>query len=136
MTTRRRFQGRPARSRVPDRGDVIWINLDPQAGHEQAGHRPCLVLSPANYNGAAGRAVMCPITNEAKGYPFEVRLPPSAKTTGVVLADHIKRLDWRSRGAQVKEKLPDSLVREVLDTTLALLDPATENEQHVGDVTT
>ncbi len=118
-----------AQAYVPERGDVVWLDLNPQAGHEQGGRRTCLVLSPAVYNGATGLAVFCPITNKVKGYSFEVRLPASAKTTGVVLADHIKNLDWRARCADFREKLSRSFVREVVDTTMALLEP--EDEQPV-----
>lgn len=108
---------------VPDRGEVIWINLDPQAGREQAGHRTCLVLSPALYNGKTGLAVLCPITNQVKGFPFEVPLPTGLATTGVVLADHIKSLDWRARKARFRERIPAYVVQEVLDTTMTLLEP-------------
>ena len=80
---------------VPERGDAIWINLQPQAGHEQAGRRPAVVLSPSVYNGRVGLALLCPITNQRKGYPFEVRIPSRLRVTGVVLADQIKSLDWR-----------------------------------------
>jgi mRNA interferase MazF len=118
------MKGHP-RNYVPDRGDVIWIHLDPQAGREQAGHRTCLVLSPAIYNGKTGLAVMCPITNQVKGFPFEVALPEGITTTGVVLADHIKSLDWRVRKAKFREKIPHHVVQEVLDTTMTLLEPAT-----------
>jgi mRNA interferase MazF len=118
-----------AKAYVPDRGDVVWIHLDPQAGREQAGHRTCLVLSPALYNGKTGLAVLCPITNQAKGYSFEVPLPEGFKTTGVVLADHIKSLDWRARKAEFRERLSESFVREVLDMTLALLNPEGEPEE-------
>ena len=75
---------------IPERGDVIWINLHPQAGHEQAGRRPTVVLSPSAYNGRVGLALLCPITNQRKGYPFEVRIPPRLRVTGVVLADQIR----------------------------------------------
>ena len=124
----RRSQGpgggrRPAGAYVPDRGDVLWIDLNPQAGREQGGRRPCLVLSPAAYNGKTGLAVLCPITSQAKGYPFETPLPAGLTTTGVVLADHVKSLYWRVRGAEFREKAPQSVVREVLDMTAALLDP-------------
>jgi mRNA interferase MazF len=105
---------------------VVWIDLAPQAGREQAGRRTCLVLSPALYNGKTGLAVLCPITNQAKGYSFEVQLPAGLKTTGVVLADHIKSLDWRARKAEFHETIPESAVREVLDTTLTLLEPEAE----------
>jgi mRNA interferase MazF len=120
-----------AKAYVPDRGDVIWIDLDPQAGREQAGRRTCLVLSPAAYNGKTGLAILCPITNQAKGYPFEVPLPEGLTTTGVVLADHIKSLDWRARTAAFREKIPEALVREVLDTTVALLRPEDDEEEAV-----
>ncbi|MBY0528395.1 MAG: endoribonuclease MazF [Gemmataceae bacterium] len=106
---------------VPDRGDVVWLNLDPQAGREQGGRRTCLVLSPAEYNGRTSLAVFCPITNQTKGYPFEVKLPPEIKTTGVVLADHIKSLDWRARKADFHEKVPDAVVREVVELAATLL---------------
>src|SRR3954471_14030479 len=85
---------------VPQRGDAVWITLTPQAGHEQAGRRPALVLSPASYNGKVGLALLCPITSQIKGYPFEVRLPDGLPVAGVVLADQIKALDWRARHAE------------------------------------
>jgi mRNA interferase MazF len=114
---------RSAKNYVPERGDIVWINLDPQAGREQAGHRTCLVLSPALYNGKTGLAVLCPITNQVKGFPFEVCLPDGITTTGVVLADHIKSLDWRVRRAKFRETAPARLVQEVLETTMTLLEP-------------
>ncbi len=79
--------------RSPDRGDVVWITLNPQAGHEQAGRRPALVVSPLSYNGKVGLAVLCPITSQVKGYPFEVLIPPGLKVSGAVLADQVKNLD-------------------------------------------
>jgi mRNA interferase MazF len=79
------------------RGDAIWINLQPQAGHEQAGRRPAVVLSPSAYNGREGLALLCPITNRRTGYPFEVHIPSRLRVTGVVLTDQIKSLDWRGR---------------------------------------
>jgi mRNA interferase MazF len=85
---------------VPDTGDLIWIDFTPHAGHEQAGRRPALVLSPALYNGKTGLAILCPITSHIKGYPFEVPLPHGQKIGGVVLSDHIKNLDWRARKAE------------------------------------
>src|SRR5438094_4945799 len=86
-------------SYVPARGDAAWITLDPQAGHEQAGRRPALVLSPSAYNGRVGLALLCPITSQAKGYPFEVPLPAGLPVAGVVGADQVKSLDWRARKA-------------------------------------
>ena len=124
-----------ARAYVPDRGDILSIELNPQAGREQGGRRPCLVLSPADYNGKTGLAVLCPITGQAKGYPFEVRLPDGLATTGVVLADHIKNLDWRVRKADFQEKIPETVVREVLDMTTALLDPGSPIEETGQDNT-
>lgn len=102
------------RERVPDRGDAIWITLNPQAGHEQAGRLPALVLSPAAYNGRVGLALLCPITSQTKGYPFEVRLPPGLDISGVVLADQVKSLDWRVRDAEIACRLPASVVTEAL----------------------
>jgi mRNA interferase MazF len=87
---------------VPDRGDVVWLDFNPQAGHEQAGRRPALVLSPAVYNGKTSLMVCCPVTNQAKGYPFEVPVAPAAAGTklgGVILADQLRCLDWRQRNA-------------------------------------
>ena len=107
---------------VPDKGDLVWINLDPQAGHEQAGHRPGLVLSPAAYNKASGLAIVWPITNQSKGYPFEVRLPSNLQIRGTILADHVKSLDWRARGMRVVEKAPQQVVAEVLAKLSTLLE--------------
>jgi mRNA interferase MazF len=86
---------------IPDRGDVVWLDFTPQAGHEQAGRRPALVLSVASYNAAAGRAICCPVTNQTKGYPFEVPTvaAPHHHVTGVVLADRVRSVDWRARNA-------------------------------------
>jgi mRNA interferase MazF len=81
---------------VPDRGDAVWIMLNPQAGHEQAGRRPAVVLSPAAYNGRVGLAILCPLTNQIKGYPFEVVLPSGLAVTGAILSDQVKSLDWRA----------------------------------------
>ena len=82
---------------VPERGDVVWIDFDPQAGHEQGGRRPAIVLSPRGYNKPAGLALFCPVTSRAKNYPFEVPLPTHAPVTGVVLVDQVRNLDWRAR---------------------------------------
>lgn len=105
---------------VPAQGDVVWIRFQPQAGHEQSGHRPALVLSPSDYNRRVGLAVMCPVTNQVKGYPFEVRIPPGLPVTGVVLADQVKSLDWRARRATFHCSVPGSVVSETL-RKLALL---------------
>ena len=99
---------------APQRGDVVWISLSPHTGHEQAGRRPAVVLSPQRYNDTVGLAVLCPITSTAKGYPFEVALPADLPVHGVVLADQVKSLDWRSREAELACRLPEDVVLEVL----------------------
>jgi mRNA interferase MazF len=106
---------------VPDRGDAVWITLDPQAGHEQGGRRPALVLSPAAYNGRVGLALLCPITGHAKGYPFEVEVPSGLAVTGVVLADHVKSLDWRARKAARICVVPQEAVAAVISRLYALI---------------
>jgi mRNA interferase MazF len=108
-----------ARRSVPDTGDIAWLAFAPQAGHEQAGHRPALVLSPAAYNAKTSLMICCPMTTQLKGYPFEVivsREPPSA-----VLADQIKSLDWRARRATRKGRIPDSVLAEVRAKIRALI---------------
>ncbi len=109
------------RSYVPDRGDVIWISLNPQAGHEQAGRRPALVISPAAYNRKVGLTILCPITHQIKGYPFEVVIPQAHKATGAVLSDQVKNLDWKARQAEFICKLPESTTQEVLKKLNALI---------------
>ena len=97
---------------VPERGDAVWITLDPQAGHEQAGRRPALVLSPKAYNARVGLALLCPITSQVNGYPFEIALPDGLAVRGVVLADQVKNLDWQARkAAQICVVPADTLVR-------------------------
>ena len=100
---------------VPDRGDVVWLSFAPQAGHEQAGRRPALVLTPAAYQRVVGLALCCPITRRAKGYPFEVALADGMGVAGVVLADHVKSLDWRARGAELVDRAPDSVTARVVE---------------------
>ena len=109
------------RAYVPGRGDVVWITLDPQAGHEQRGRRPALILSPAAYNGKVGLALLCPITNQVKGYPFEVALPDGLPVTGVVLSDQVKSLDWQARDCARVCEIPDAVVRQVLRRLNTLL---------------
>lgn len=106
---------------VPDRGDIVWFDFDPQAGHEQAGRRPALVLTLALYNSKTRLALICPITNQAKGYTFEVALPAGLPVTGTVLADHIKSQDWRVRRADFICKLPNTQLADVLAKVQALL---------------
>lgn len=103
-----------AKRYVPERGDVVWLESEPQAGHEQAG-KPALVISPSAYNGRVGLALLCPITSQRRGYPFEVVLPGGLEVQGVVLADQIKSIDWRIRRAERVESAPP----DVLDETVA-----------------
>ena len=110
-----------SREYAPTRGDIVWISLDPQAGHEQAGPRPALIISPAVYNGKVGLALLCPITSQIKGYPFEVRLPEGLPVSGVVLADQMKSLDWQIRQAERIGKAPEAVVGEVLAKLMPLL---------------
>lgn len=109
------------RGRVPERGDLVWTTFTPQAGHEQAGRRPAVVLSPAAYNGKVGLALMCPVTSQVKGYPFEVAVPPGLPVSGVVLSDQVKSLDWRARHTERICVLPQPTVTEILQKLAALL---------------
>ncbi len=106
---------------VPDRGDIVWLQFDPQAGHEQAGHRPSLVLSPASYNRLSGLMLCCPLTSHKKGYPFEVVVTDSPDRTSVVLADQVKSLDWRARKAVKKGTASSDVIAETLSKLQALL---------------
>jgi len=106
---------------IPERGDAIWITLDPQTGHEQAGRRPAVVLSPKAYNGKVGLSILCPITNQIKGYPFEVRIPPGLPIEGVILADQVKNLDWAIRDAELICQLSRSTIAKVLEKISILL---------------
>ena len=106
---------------VPERGDIVWITLNPQAGHEQAGRRPAVVLSPGAYNRRVGLALFCPVTSQVKGYPFEVPIPAELPVSGVILADQVKSLDWRIRKVERIGSLPVETVREVLGKLGALL---------------
>jgi mRNA interferase MazF len=106
---------------VPDSGDIVWIMLNPQAGHEQAGHRPALVLSPKAYNGKVGLALLCPITSQLKGYPFEVLIPEGLDVKGVILSDQVKSLDWKARKAEFSCKIPPEKFNEVVNKLSALI---------------
>ena len=110
-------------SYTPERGDVIWLSFDPQAGHEQAGRRPAVVLSPSAYNRSSGLAIVVPITSKAKGYPFEVEVPQDAGISGVILADHVKSVDFHARRAVRITTLPPAVVRETLSKTALLVAP-------------
>ncbi|MBW8282915.1 MAG: endoribonuclease MazF [Rhizobium sp.] len=104
---------------VPEAGDIVWLHFDPQAGHEQAGHRPAVVISPSTYNGKTGLMLCCPMTTRIKGYPFEVEL--SGTRTSVVLADQIKSLDWRARKAIQKGQVEPSELAEIRAKARALI---------------
>jgi mRNA interferase MazF len=106
---------------VPDRGDIVWLQFNPHAGHEQAGHRPALVLSSASYNRLSGLMLCCPMTSQKKGYPFEVVIGNEPDHTSVVLADQVKSLDWKVRKAVKKGTAPSSVVAETLSKLQALL---------------
>lgn len=108
------------RTYVPDRGDIVWLQFNPQAGHEQAGHRPALVLSPAGYNRLSGLMLCCPMTSHKKGYPFEVVVTEAPDHQSVVLADQVKSLDWKVRKAVKKGTAPSDVVAETLSKLQAL----------------
>jgi mRNA interferase MazF len=99
---------------APERGDIVWLSFSPQAGHEQAGRRPALVISPGAYNRKVGLAICCPITSQVKGYPFEVALERIGRTRGVILSDQVKSLDWRARRAEFIERASVEITAEVL----------------------
>jgi mRNA interferase MazF len=109
-----------ARRFIPDAGDIVWLEFSPQAGHEQSGHRPALVLSPAAYNTKTGTMLCCPMTTQIKGYPFEV-IVHSQDVSGAVLSDQVKNLDWRARKATYKGKASSDELEEVRGKIAALL---------------
>ena len=111
-----------AASYCPRQGDVVWLNLDPQAGHEQAGHRPAFVLSPEQYNRKVGLALFCPITTQIKGYPFEVAVPAGLPVSGVILADQVKSLDWKARKTRFGCQLSPETFHEVAAKLGSLLE--------------
>lgn len=106
---------------TPAQGDLVWLDFNPQAGHEQGGRRPALILSPVAYNKRIGLALVCPLTRQAKGYPFEVKLPEGLPVGGVVLSDHIKSQDWRARRAELIGRLDEATVHAVLQRARTLL---------------
>jgi mRNA interferase MazF len=106
---------------IPDRGDLVWLRFDPVVGHEQAGYRPALVLSPLAYNTVSGLAVVCPITSQAKNYPFEVPLPDGLQITGVILTDQIKSVAWFERGMTYKDSLAFADFEKVIGKIISLL---------------
>lgn len=106
---------------APERGDVVWLQFTPQAGHEQAGLRPAVTLSPRLYNEKVRLGLFCPVTNQVKGYPFEVRLPADLAVSGVALCDQVKSLDWDTRKAKFVCRLPDPTVAEIMAKVQTLL---------------
>jgi mRNA interferase MazF len=102
----------------PRRGDLVWLNFDPQVGHEQGGQRPAIVISPDEYNRTTGLAIVCPITRQAKGYDHEVTIPPGLTVSGVVLCDHIKNVDWQGRGMTFAGFAPKGLIVAVVGQVL------------------
>ena len=106
---------------VPERGDIVWLNFNPQAGHEQSGRRPALVISPLAYNQKVGLAIFCPVTNQEKGYPFEVKLPKNLKTKGVILSDQVKNLDWRQRDVEFICRVSEEILEEVFEKIETLI---------------
>lgn len=105
---------------VPQRGDVVWLHFNPQTGHEQAGRRPAVVLSPESYNQKTSLALFCPVTSQVKGYPFETAIPTSGSLRGVALCDQIKSLDWKARDAEFICKLPEETLDEIMGKALTL----------------
>jgi mRNA interferase MazF len=106
---------------VPDRGDFVWIDLNPRQGREQSGHRPALVISPKAYNRKTSLCVVCPATRQAKRYPFEVAIRTADGSTSVVLSDHVRSVDWRQRRARKIETVSDAVLNEVVGRLEALL---------------
>jgi mRNA interferase MazF len=98
---------------VPQRGDIVWLQFAPQAGHEQAGRRPALVVSPGSYNGRVGLALFCTITSQIKGYPFEVLLEAGGKAEGAILSDQVKSLDWKAHKARKFDQVSSAVMNEV-----------------------
>jgi len=112
---------------IPDSGDIVWIMFNPQAGHEQAGHRPALVLSPKTYNDKVGLAILCPITSQIKGYPFEVLIPEGLEVKGAILSDQVKSLDWKARKAEFVCKLPPEKYNEAVKKLSTLIREQLQN---------
>ncbi len=106
---------------APERGDVVWLQFNPQAGHEQAGRRPAVTLSPRLYNEKVGLGLFCPVTSHQKGYPFEVRVPEGLAVSGAVLCDQVRSLDWVTRQAQLVCRLPDATIAEIMAKVQTLL---------------
>ncbi len=106
---------------IPERGDVVWIDFNPQTGFEQAGRRPAVVLSPSSYNQKVRLAIFCSVTNQVKGYPFEVAIPAGEKISGVILSDQVKSLDWQKRKVDFITKLSNETIQQVMVKLKTLL---------------
>ena len=107
---------------APSRGEIVWLQFEPQAGHEQSGRRPAVIISPREYNQKVGLCLCCPVTSKAKGYPFELALPTGMKVEGVVLCDQLKSLDWKARDARIIGTLPGRSLKEIQARILALVE--------------
>ena len=107
---------------IPDRGDIVWLDFNPRAGHEQAGQRPAFVISPKSYNAKVGLALFLPITSKEKGYPFEVKLPDDLPISGVILSDQIKSLDWHTRKAEYICQISKEILSELIGKIRTLID--------------
>jgi mRNA interferase MazF len=106
---------------IPSRGDIVWLTFNPQAGHEQAGRRPAIVVSPRLYNEKSSLALFCPITSKRKGYPFEVQLPKTCPIQGIVLSDQLKSLDWKVRNAELVSGTPPEIMQELFEKLKTLI---------------
>lgn len=113
----------PSRSYIPDRGDFVWIDLFPRTGHEQSGRRPALVLSPKSYNRKSGLCLVCPATRQAKGYAFEVLFADEKNQQSVILADHVRSVDWRARRVEFYQKVARAVLEETVAKLEALIVP-------------
>lgn len=109
-----------ARTYVPDRGDIVWIDLNPTRGHEQAKTRPAVVVTPKSYNSRSGLMLVCPITSEIKGYPFEIAVS-GKKVSGVILSDHVRSLDWHARNVRFIERAKPSSIADLTQKLSALI---------------
>jgi len=106
---------------TPSRGEIVWLQFTPQAGHEQSGRRPAVIVSPEEYNQKVGLCLCCPVTSRVKGYPFEVELPVGMEVSGAVLCDQLKSLDWKARGATPIGTLPGQAMKEIQAKIMALI---------------
>jgi mRNA interferase MazF len=112
---------KPGKDYVPARGDIVWLDFNPRVGHEQAGKRPALVISPEEYNEKVGLALFCPITSKEKGYPFEIKIDIKNKIKGVILSDQLKSLDWRKRNAKYITRAGKKVMEDVIEKVSLLI---------------